>query len=162
MEDSFHIDHLLHYFGLGDVSRDAVEHENVDVWFEFVGFDRGIDCFLPELDRDLVRHELPFAGVIEECFADFAACVNGAKHVATSGMIKAGDRAERFALCALAAARCAEKNKGVVFHGDTLVIPQKPAILQALSSPTESSDLGITKVSPRDSSNRTSSGVGKR
>ena len=111
----FHVDHLLHDLGLVHVPWNAVEHERVDVGFEFVRVDRGVDRLFPELDRDVVRNELAFARVFEKRLADLGARVDRAENVAAGAMIEARDRAERFALGAFAAARGAEKNKRVVF-----------------------------------------------
>src|SRR6478609_11504014 len=52
------------------ISWNPIEHESVDVRFEFVGVDRGVDRFFPKLDRDFVGHELAFAGIFEKSFAD--------------------------------------------------------------------------------------------
>src|SRR6202030_1680671 len=97
--------------------RNAVEHKNVDVWFEFVRLDRRIDCLVPKLDCDIVRHELTFARIIQKCLAHLRTRVDGAEHIAARAMIKTRDRAEGFALRAFAAAGGAEKNEGSIFHG---------------------------------------------
>ena len=56
----------------------------------------------------------PFAGVIEKCFTNFCARVDGAKNVAAGAVIIARDRAERFPLRAFAAARRAKQDEGVI------------------------------------------------
>src|SRR5437867_3171928 len=84
-----------------------------------------IDCLSPKFHCDIVWDELAFAGVIKECFADLCARVDGAEYVATSTVIQARDRAERFALRAFAAAWCTKKDKGVVSHHQ-----RNPLILQ--------------------------------
>src|SRR2546423_5197366 len=111
MKDFFNIDQLLHDLRLRHISGNPVEHEDVDVGFEFVGVDCGNDRFLPKLNRDVVRNELPFAGIFEKSFAYFAASVDRAKHVTARAMKVARDGAERFALSAFAAAGRAEQNE---------------------------------------------------
>ena len=71
VENFFHVDHLLHDLGLGDISRNPVEHERVDVRLEFVRVDRGVDRFFPKLDRDFIGHELAFARVIQKARPTF-------------------------------------------------------------------------------------------
>src|SRR5262249_29259936 len=77
--------------------------------------------------------------VFEECLADLCPRVDGAEYVATGAMIVTRDRAERFALSALAAARRAEKDKRVVSHHqrNPLILQKAPA-RQALSSQVKS------------------------
>jgi len=70
MEDFSDVDHVLHDFCLTDISRNAVKHKSIDIGFEFVSLDRSVDGLFPKLDRDLVRHELTFAGVFEKCLTD--------------------------------------------------------------------------------------------
>src|SRR5207244_11254901 len=108
VENFFHFDQLAHDFGLIHISRNPVEHENVDVRLELVGVDRGIDRFFPKFDRNVVRNELAFAGVFEKRFTDFAAGVDGAKHVSAWAMKKSRDRAKRLALSPFAAPRRAK------------------------------------------------------
>ena len=112
MENFLHVDQLVHDLGLADISRDAVEHENVDVGFEVMAIDRGVDSRLPELDRDFVRNELAFAGVFQKSAADLGARVDRAKDVAAGAMKKARDAAESFALRAFAAPGRAEEKIG--------------------------------------------------
>src|SRR5215471_18945642 len=98
------------------VSRNSVEHENVDVWFELVGVNRGINRHLPKLDRDVVRHELTFARIFEKRFADWRASVDRTKNVTARAMKVTRNAAERFALSALTAPRGAKQNERAVFH----------------------------------------------
>ena len=104
MEDFFYIDHFIHDLGLADIARNAVEHEDVDIWLEFVRIDCGVDPGLPKLDRDIVRHEFAAAGIFKKGAADLGARVERAKDVATGAMKKARDGAERTTLGAFAAA----------------------------------------------------------
>lgn len=125
MKNFFHVDHFFHDPGLADISRNAVEHERVDVGFKFVRVDRGVDGRFPKLDRDVVGHELTFARIFQKRFADFRARVDGAKYVATSAMIITWDRAKRFALRAFTAAGRTKKEKGLVFHHDEIAYNAK-------------------------------------
>jgi hypothetical protein len=75
-----------------------------------------LDGLAPELDSYIIRHELALARILEEGFADFCARINRAENIATGAMIKAGNRAERFPLCSLAAARSAKEDERVIFH----------------------------------------------
>jgi len=101
---------------LADIPRNTVEHEGIDIWLELVRLHRGIDRRSPELDRDLIGHELTLAGVFKEGFANLRAGVDGAKYIAAGAMIKARDCAQRFALRPFAAARRAKEDKGIVSH----------------------------------------------
>ena len=112
----FHVDHFLHDFRLADVPGNAVEDERVNVRFKLMRVHRRLDRLPPELDRNLIRHELTFARVFQEGFADFCARIDRAENIAAGAMIKARDRAERFPLGAFAAARGAEQNERVVSH----------------------------------------------
>src|SRR6266581_2966612 len=116
MKHFLHVDHFLHDFGLADIPRNTVEDERIDVWFKLVRLHRGVDRRSPELDRDLIGHELAFAGVLEEGLAYFRAGVDRAKYIAAGAMIKAWDCAKRFALRPFAAARRAKEDKGIVSH----------------------------------------------
>jgi hypothetical protein len=76
VEDFPHIDHLLHNLCLVHISWNPIEHERIDIGFEFVGLDRGIDRFFPKLDRDFIGDELAFARVFEKSLADLGAGVD--------------------------------------------------------------------------------------
>src|SRR5215831_1115057 len=116
MKNFFHVDHVFHDLRLLDVSRNSVEHENVDVGFEFMSINRGINRYLPKLDRDVVRHELTFARVFEKRFADWRASVDRTKNVSARAMKVTRNAAECFALSALTAPWSAEQNERAVFH----------------------------------------------
>ena len=49
VEDFSNVDHVLHDFRLTDISRNAVKHESIDIGFEFVSLDRGVDGFFQKL-----------------------------------------------------------------------------------------------------------------
>src|SRR4029077_14831114 len=134
VENFLHVDHLFHDLRLTYVPRDAIEHEDIDVRFEFVRVHRRIDRFFPEFHGNLIRHELAFTGVFQKCFAHFGARVDGAKHVAAWAMIKTRDAAERFALRALAAAGRAEENERVVSNERNQFIHKMGTRLQQLKS----------------------------
>src|SRR5439155_11844291 len=97
-------------------SGDSVEYQRIDVRLELVCVYGGIDCLSPKLHRDIVRDELASTRTFKEGFAHFCARVDGSEYVATSAMKVTGNRAERFALGAFAAARRAKKNEGIVSH----------------------------------------------
>src|SRR5205807_9387428 len=84
--------------------------------FKLMSVHRRLDGLPPELDRNFIRHELTLARVFQEGFADFCARIYRAENIAAGAMIKTGNRAERFPLCSLAAARGAEQNERVVSH----------------------------------------------
>ncbi len=117
MENFLHIDQLIHDFGLADIPRDAVEHENIDVRFELMCVDGGVDRFLPEFDSDVIRHELTSAGVFQKRLADFRARVDGTEYIAARAMKKTWNRSQGFTLCAFTTAGRAEKKVSVIFHG---------------------------------------------
>jgi hypothetical protein len=81
-----------------------------------VGFDRGIDPRLPELDRDIVGNKLTFAREFEKGAADFGAGVEGSKDITAGAMKKTRDGSNGATLGSLAAAWSAEKKIGNVFH----------------------------------------------
>src|SRR6266571_8999847 len=116
MKNFLHFDQFSHDLRLINVSRNPVEDENVDVRLELVRVDRGVDRFLPKLDRDVVRDELSLAGVFEKSFPNFCARIDGAKHVAARAMKKTWNCSERFALRAFAAARRTKQDERAVFH----------------------------------------------
>src|SRR5689334_10780139 len=111
MKHFLYVDHVLHDFGLAKVSWNPIQDQGVDVRLELVRVHGRFDSLSPKQYCDIVRHQLPFAGVFEECFADLRARVDGPEHVATGTMIITRDRPEGFALCAFAAARRTEKDK---------------------------------------------------
>src|SRR5215471_11343305 len=123
MKNFFNIDHFLHDFRLSNVPWNAIEHERVDVGFELMRFNGRVDRLPPELDGDIVRHELSLARIFQERLADFGARVDRAEHIAAGAMIKARDRAERFALRAFAAARRTKEDECVVSHKRKSLIP---------------------------------------
>src|SRR5207248_1161797 len=108
---------------------------------EFMGVDRGIDCFLPQFDGDLVRDELALARVLEKCLAYLAASIDRAKNIAARTMIKTRDAPERFTLCALTTTGMAKKDVGFVFHGHTSFILQLGLHSQPLKQPVNSHGL---------------------
>src|SRR6266513_2085119 len=99
-------------------------HTGEDIKQHFRGRLRRVNRLPPELDCDLVWHELAFARVIEEGFTHFRAGIDRAKYIATGAMIEARDRTERFTLRPFAAARRAKEDKRVVPH------ERNPFILQ--------------------------------
>jgi hypothetical protein len=117
MKHFSYVDHFLHDLGLSDITRNAVEHQRVNVWFKLVRLYGRVDCLSPELDRDIIRHELAFARVIQKRFTDLGARVDGAEYVAAGAVIKAWNRAKGFALRSFAAARRAKEDERVVSHG---------------------------------------------
>ena len=118
MEDFLDVDHVLHDFRLTDISGNAVKHESIDIGLEFVSLDRGVDGFFPKLDRDLVGHELAFAGVFEKGHAYFCPRIDGTENIATGAVKKTRDTAEGFALCAFAASGRAKEDERLISHND--------------------------------------------
>ena len=118
MKDFSDVDHVTHDFCLTDISWNAVQHESIDIGFEFVPFDRGVDGFFPKLYRDLVRHELPFAGVFEKGLAYICSRVDGTENIAARAVKKARNTAKGFALCAFAASGRAEEDERLISHRD--------------------------------------------
>src|SRR5262249_21968037 len=126
MKHLLYINHVIHDLRLPNVSGNSVEYQRIDVRFEFMSFYSCIDRLSPKLHCDVVRNQLPLARIFEEGFADFCARVDGTEYVAAGAMIVTRNRAERFALCAFAAARRAKKNEGVVSHHDKSVYTATP------------------------------------
>src|SRR5713101_2982161 len=118
MKNFLHVNLLIHDFGLADVSRNAVEDENIDVRLEFVPIYRCIDRLLPQFNCDIIRDELTLAGVFQKRLANFGARIDRSEDITAWAMKKTGDAAECFALGAFAAARRAEEEVGVIFHGE--------------------------------------------
>src|SRR5947207_11184825 len=102
-----------------------VYNEVIDIRCNILSDNRCHNRLPPELDCDLVWHELALAGVIEEGFAHFRAGIDRAEYIATGAMIEARDRTERFTLRPFAAARRAKEDKRVVPH------ERNPFILQS-------------------------------
>src|SRR5437868_11006964 len=116
MENFSHVNHLLHDLCLIHVPRNAIQHQSVDIWLKFVSIDRGINRFLPKLDRNLVGNELAFTRVLEEGFAYGCPGIDRAKDIAAGAVEKARDTAQSFALCAFAASGRTEEDERLVFH----------------------------------------------
>src|SRR5437773_8666613 len=116
MKNFFHVDELPHDLGLIHIPRNAVEHEDVDVRFEFVRVHRGIDRFFPKFDSNVVWNELAFARVFQKRFPDFCARIDRTKHLAARTMIKALNGTERFALGPFPAAGRTKQDERAVFH----------------------------------------------
>src|SRR5205823_18334 len=116
MKHFFYVDHFLHDFGLPDIPRNPVKDERIDVRFKLVRLHGRVDRRSPQLDGDFVRHELAFARVFKEGFADFRAGVDRAEYIAAGAVIKARDRPQRFALRPFAAAGRAKEDKSIISH----------------------------------------------
>src|SRR5439155_19885631 len=95
MKHFFYIDHILHDLRLPDASGATVKNERIDVRLKLVCVYRCLNRLPPELDCDLVCHELVFARVIEDGFTHFRAGIDGAKYIAAGAMIVARDRTDR-------------------------------------------------------------------
>jgi hypothetical protein len=113
VEELEDVDVVGHVFGLLAIAGDAVEHEEIDLGFEDVGFNAVFDVGLPELDGEVVWHELAAAGVFDELLAEGCAGVEGAKDIAAGEVMEAGDVAEDLTLGAFAAAGGAEDEEGL-------------------------------------------------
>src|SRR5438034_7953503 len=118
MKNFFNINHFLHNLRLSDIPRNTVEHQRIDVGLKLVRLYGRVDCLSPELDGDIVWHELAFARIFQEPFADLGARVDGAKYIAAGAMIKARNSAERFALCAFAAAGAPKRMNVLYLMGE--------------------------------------------
>jgi hypothetical protein len=125
MKHFLHVDHFLHDLGLPDIPRNTIEHQSIDIRLELVRLHGGTDRRSPKLDRDLIGHELTFAGVFKEGLANFGTGVDGTKYIAARAVIKARDCAQRFALRPFAAPRRAKKDKGIVSHHRNRFITQQ-------------------------------------
>src|SRR5689334_18149201 len=116
MKDFSDVDHVLHDFCLADISWNAIQHESIDIGFEFVRFDRSVDSFFPKLYRDLVRHELPFARIFEKGLAYVCPRIDGTENIATGTVKEARNAAECFALRPFAASGRTEEDERLVSH----------------------------------------------
>src|SRR5207247_9631081 len=96
MKHFFYIDHILHDLRLPDVSGDTVKNERIDVRIKLVCVYRCLNRLPPELDCDLVWHELAFARVIEPRCPHFPAGIHRPTYIATGPIIAARGRPERF------------------------------------------------------------------
>src|SRR4051812_32896454 len=119
MKHLFHVDELVHDPRLADISRNAVEHQDIDIGLKRVRVHGRIDLRFPELDGNFVRHQLAFARVVEKSGAHLRPRVDRSKYISTGAMKKARDTAEGASLGSLAAAGRAKKKIGLVFHGWT-------------------------------------------
>lgn len=108
-----HIDVVGHVFGLFAIAGDAVEHEEIDLGFEDVGFDAVFDVGLPELDGEVIGHEFAAAGVLDEFLAQGSAGVEGAKDISAGEVMEAGYVPEDLALGAFAAAGGTKDEQGL-------------------------------------------------
>ena len=125
VEDVEDVDEGGHEAGLFDVSGDAVEDEEVDVWLEAVAFGAGVDVGFPELDGEFVGDEFAAHGEFDEFLSEGGTCVEGAEDLAADEVDEAWDAAEDGTLGAFAAAWGTEHEDGfearvfVVAHGVT-------------------------------------------
>jgi hypothetical protein len=108
VEDLVDIEELGHHFGLRDVPRDAVEHQEIDVRLVDVGIAPIVDLGLPQLDRELVGHQFAAARVVDKALAEGGAGVQRAEDIATGTVEEARDGTEDLPLGSLARARRAE------------------------------------------------------
>lgn len=114
MKNPLHLDDLFHQFGLSNVSRDAVEHEVVNVRFERMRLDSMFNARFPELNGDLIGHELALAGILKKRAPKGRPRVNPPEHIATGAMVKPRKAPECGSLSAFpAAGRTKEKVGGV-------------------------------------------------
>src|SRR5438874_968126 len=104
MEDLLHVDQPFHEFRLIDITRDAVEHQSVNVRFEFRLQYLRLNLCSPKFDREIVRNEQPLAGVLDELLAERRSEIQGTKHFATGAMKKSWNTSEHLALRSFSAA----------------------------------------------------------
>ena len=118
MKDLQHFDVLLHELSLLHVARDAVQNQEIDVRLELVSAYAVMDAGAPQLDGDLIRHQLAAARIGHKLLPQLCAGVERAEDVAASHVMKARDSPHDQPLRALAAARRAEDEEGAVFLWD--------------------------------------------
>lgn len=117
MKYFLHVDFLIHDLRLADISRNTIEDENIDVGFELVRVDCGVDRFFPKLHRDVIGDELTLARIFEKCLTHFGARIDGTEDVSAGAMEKAGNCSKSLTLRAFAAPGRTKKEVGMIFHG---------------------------------------------
>jgi hypothetical protein len=117
MENLPHVDEWLEELCLGDIARNAVEYEKIDVRAELMSFHAVLNAYAPKLDCDFVRDELAFTGVLDESLAEGGAGIDGAKDITAGAVKKAWNRTERDTLSSLAASRCTKDQISSIFAG---------------------------------------------
>ena len=120
IEDADDVERIFQDLRLRHIAGNAVEHQRVLFGMKATGFGAAIDEIAPEFNRRFVGHQLPAAGILDEDLANLAIGLKAAENIAASAMKEIGNRAEDFALGALARARSAEKQDGAIFHCTSL------------------------------------------
>ena len=118
MENFPHANRVLEHLGLVDIAGNPVEHEEIVIGMEGVGFDTLVDADFPQLDRDFIGDEFSPARIFEELLAERGPQVERPEDIAAGAMVITGNSAQHAALRSFAAAGCAENEIGLVFaHG---------------------------------------------
>src|SRR5205085_916349 len=109
-----HLQHVLKQLLLREVPRQPVEHEELGLGVEVVDVLHPLHVLLPQVDRELIRHQLPPPGILLELAPDRAGQVERAKDVAGRAVREARNRPDDLPLRPLAAAGGAEEQDGLV------------------------------------------------
>src|ERR1017187_3494804 len=111
--DQFHnFNVLVEHLRLVNIPRDTIQNEDRTGGGGGPSVNELVDIPPPQTHREIVRHQLPLARVLEEDLPNLSAKIDRAKDVATCEVTKARQHAEQFTLGALAAAgRTKQKNR---------------------------------------------------
>ena len=116
VKNADHVQRILQHLRLGNVARDAVQHQRVLLRMKPARLGIGIDKITPKLNRGLVRHQFTSAGILQKNLSDGAVVLEAAKYFAASAVEKIGDTAQDFALSPFSGSRRAEQQHSAVFH----------------------------------------------
>ena len=87
---------------LENVPGDAIENEEVDIRLVVVEDRTRVHVLLPQLDGDVVGHEISARGVLADLLTELGVDVDGAENVPAGEVKETRDRAEDLALGSLA------------------------------------------------------------
>jgi hypothetical protein len=121
MEDPMHFEIAVKNLRLARIARNAVEKQNIDIRLVDIRLDPVVELGLPQIDCELVGHQFPLAGVVDEALPQFRASVERSEDVATGAVIKARHGSQDLPLGSLTCARCSDEEDGGVAGLSVLV-----------------------------------------
>lgn len=110
-------------------ARKAVENQNVPLRFEGPNQNGGLHVLRPQIEHDIVRHQLAPPHEFHHLDAKLAFCIHLAKHLSGREMIETRHHTQNFSPGALAGAGRAEQQNGVIQSGRCHLRPRLGGIV---------------------------------
>lgn len=117
VEDLEDFDVVLEDFCLLNIARNAVEDEEIDVWFEKVAVFAALNVGFPQFHREVVRDEFATGGVGDKLLPQRRAGIERAENIPAGTMHEPGNAPQNRALRAFATTRRAEDQEGSIAEG---------------------------------------------